>query len=236
MFVAVCDDEKAMQNDLICLLKEYGKKKGVDFSAAGFENGYDLLRSPGTFEIVFMDYLMEGINGIETARKIREANGCCAIIFISAYPEAALDSFEVGTFRFLKKPVDKQKLFRALDDYFKSVDRDNCLTIKTRDGVWKIKISDIIYAEAQGKHTVIRTVRDCREVSVHLKIIENKLPSQKFVRCHRAYVASFEHIRSHSGNEILFDNGEKAQLGKAYIKKFKEAFRSYITRYDSKTF
>ncbi|MDE7304192.1 MAG: LytTR family DNA-binding domain-containing protein [Oscillospiraceae bacterium] len=235
MFVAVCDDEKAMQNNLICLLKEYGEKKGVDFSAAGFENGYDLLRSPRTFEIVFMDYLMEGINGIETARKIREANGCCAIIFISAYPEAALDSFEVGTFRFLKKPVDKQKLFRALDDYFKFVDRDKFLTIKTRDGVWKIKISDIIYAEAQGKHTVIRTVKDCKEVFVHLKSIENKLPPQKFVRCHRAYVAGFEHIRSHTNNEIIFDNGEKAQLGKAYIKKFKEAFRNYVILYGSRS-
>ncbi|MDE6746039.1 MAG: LytTR family DNA-binding domain-containing protein [Oscillospiraceae bacterium] len=235
MFVAVCDDEKTMQNGLIHLLKEYGRKKGVEFTADKFENGYDLLRSSRTYEIVFMDYRMDGINGIETAKKIREANDCCTIIFISAYPEAALDSFEVGTFRFLKKPVDKQKLFRALDDYFKSVDIDNLLIIKTRDGVWKIKISDIIYAEAKGKHTVIRTVRDFKEVFVHLKVIENKLPPQKFIRCHRAYVAGFEHICNHTNNEILFDNGEKAQLGKAYIKKFKEAFKNYVIRYNSRT-
>ena len=235
MIAAVCDDEKTMQNCLSVLLEEYGMKKGVDILIDKFENGYDLLRSSRKYEIVFMDYQMDGIDGIETARKIREANDDCTIIFISAYPEAALDSFEVGTFRFLKKPIDKQKLFRALDDYIKEFDFDNFLTIKTKDGTWKIKISDIVYAEAKGKHTVIRTVTDYMEVFVHLKIIENKLPAEKFIRCQRAYVAGFEHLSNHTSNEILFDNGERAQIGKTYLKKFKEALQRYIIKYNSRT-
>lgn len=235
MFAAVCDDEKIMQNALAVLLNEYGMKKGVDILIDKFENGYDLLRSSRKYDIVFMDYQMSGMDGIKTSRKIREANDDCTIIFISAFPEAALDSFEVGTFRFLKKPIDKHKLFRALDDYMKSVDLDNLLMIKTKEGVWKIKISDIIYAEAKGKHTLIRTVSGCMEVFVHLKVIENKLPPKKFIRCHRAYIASFEHINNHTSSEIFFDNGEKAMLGNAYTKKFKEEFKNYIIRYNSRT-
>lgn len=235
MFTAICDDEKIMQNCLIQLLQEYGAEKGIDIIADRFENGSDLLRSSREYEVIFMDYQMNGIDGIETARKIRETNCDSVIIFISAYPEAALDSFEVGTFRFLKKPVDKQKLFCALDDYMRSIDYDNLLIIKTRDRVWKIKISDIIYAEANGKHTIIRTVKDYLEVLVHLKVIENKLPPEKFVRCQRAYVAGFGHIRNHTNTEIFFDNGEKARIGKAYTKKFKESFKNYIIRYNSRT-
>lgn len=235
MLAAVCDDEKTMQNDLSVLLNEYGRKKGINVLIDRFENGYELLRSARKYDIVFMDYQMDGIDGIETSRKIREANNNCTIIFISAFPEAALDSFEVGTFRFLKKPVEKQKLFRALDDYMKSIDRDNLLMIKAENGIWKIKISDIVYAEAKGKHTIIRTVNDNIEVLVHLKIIENKLPREKFIRCQRAYVAGFEHISNHTNSEIIFDNGEMAQIGKAYVKKFKEAFKNYIIRYNSRT-
>ncbi|MCM1024694.1 MAG: LytTR family DNA-binding domain-containing protein [Prevotella sp.] len=233
MFVAICDDEEAMRNSLARLLQEYGAKRGVDIIADRFENGSGLLRAQRKYEIVFMDYQLNGIDGIETSRKIREANDDCTIIFVSAFPEAALDSFEVGTFRFLKKPVDKSKLFRALDDYFKSEDRDNYIVIKTRDRVWKIKISDIIYAEAKGKHTVVRTVRECLEVTVHLKVIESMLPPVKFVRCQRSYIAGFGHISNHSNTDIFFDNGEMAQIGKAYIKKFKETFQNYIMKYNS---
>lgn len=235
MLAAICDDEKPMQNDLSDLLNEYGMKKGVDILIDKFESGYSLLKSQRKYDVVFLDFQMDGIDGIETARKIREANDDCTIIFISAYPEAALDSFEVKTFRFLKKPVDKQKFFHALDDYMKSIDLDSILTIKTKDGIWKIKISDIIYAEAKGKHTIIRTVKGYMEVFVHLKIIESKLPAKKFVRCQRAYVVGFEHISNHTNNEIIFDNGEKAQIGKAYIRKFKEEFKNYIMRYNSRT-
>lgn len=235
MFAAVCDDEKTIRNALAVLLKEYQMKKGVDILIDKFENGYDLLRSSRKYDIVFMDYQMNGMDGIETSRKIRESDDDCTIIFISAFPEAALDSFEVGTFRFLKKPVDKQKLFHALDDYIKSIDLDNLLMIKTKEGTWKIKISNIIYAEANGKHTIIRTVGGSMEVFVHLKVIENKLPPQKFIRCHRAYLASFEHINNHTNSEIFFDNGEKAMIGKAYTQKFKEAFKNYIIRYNSRT-
>lgn len=166
MFVALCDDEKSMLNHLTILLQEYGSKKGVEIIIDKFENGYDLLKSFRKYEIVFMDYQLKDIDGIKTARKMREGNCDCTIIFVSAYPEAALDSFEVNTFRFLRKPVDKHKLFCALDDYMKSIDFDNLLILKTNDGTWKIKTSDIIYAEAQSKHTVIRTVNECLEVFV----------------------------------------------------------------------
>lgn len=70
---------------------------------------------------------------------------------------------------------------------------------------------------------------------VHLKVIENKLPSKKFIRCQRAYVASFEHIRNHTNTEIIFDNGERAMIGKSYSKKFKKEFQKYVVRYNSRT-
>lgn len=189
MRVAICDDEKPMQIALEKLLDEYSKLRKIDISVDKFENGHDLIKTLNEreYEIVFMDYQMDDIDGMETSRVIRSKNNENIIIFVSAYPEIAVDSYEVNTFRFIVKPINKEKLFKAIDDYLKSIDYDNLLILKTNDGTWKIKMSDIIYAEASGKHTIIRTTQKILEIHIHLKKIEDQLPEEKFCRCQRAY-------------------------------------------------
>lgn len=237
MRVAICDDEKPMQIALEKLLDEYSKLRKIDISVDKFENGHDLIKTLNEreYEIVFMDYQMDDIDGMETSRVIRSKNNENIIIFVSAYPEIAVDSYEVNTFRFIVKPINKEKLFKAIDDYLKSIDYDNLLILKTLDGTWKIKMSDIIYAEASGKHTIIRTTQKILEIHIHLKKIEDQLPEEKFCRCQRAYIAGFSHIENHTNTEILFDNGERAQIGKVYTAKFKKSFRDYIMKYNNRT-
>ena len=108
-----------------------------------YQNGDELLSAKYQYDVIFMDYQLDGLNGIETCRKLRETNKDSVIIFISAYPSAALDSFEVNTFRFLTKPVDQNKLFKALDDYKDSIDRDSLLILNTHEGTWKKKNPEI---------------------------------------------------------------------------------------------
>ncbi len=237
MRVAICDDEKPMQIALEKLLDEYSKLRKIDISVDKFENGHDLIKTLNEreYEIVFMDYQMDDIDGMETSRVIRSKNNENIIIFVSAYPEIAVDSYEVNTFRFIVKPINKEKLFKAIDDYLKSIDYDNLLILKTNDGTWKIKMSDIIYAEASGKHTIIRTTQKILEIHIHLKKIEDQLPEEKFCRCQRAYIAGFSHIENHTNTEILFDNGERARIGKVYTAKFKKSFRDYIMKYNNRT-
>lgn len=238
MRVAICDDEKTMQTILENLLDEFGRLRNIDISIDKFDNGHDLLRvlNEKEYEIVFMDHQMQDIDGMETSRLIRSRNNDCVIIFVSAFPEVAVDSYEVNAFRFIVKPINKEKLFKAIDDHLRSIDYDNLLILNTNDGKWKIKMSDIIYAEAKGKHTIVRTAQKSFEINIHMKKIEDKLPSEKFCRCQRAYIAGFAHINNHTNAEIIFDNGERAQIGKAYYSKFKNAFQEYIMRFNSRTF
>jgi len=232
MKVAICDDEIVSRNEIASLLKLYRKQKRLEIISDTYDSGQKLLTSKLDYDIIFMDYQMKDIDGIETSRKIREANKDCTIIFISAYPMAAIDTFEVNTFRFITKPIDQNKLFKALDDYVALIDHDNLLTLKTHDGIWTMKMSEIIYAEANGKHTCVRTSSKTYDVHIHLKSIEARLPESKFIRCHRAYVVGFQHIKNHTNEEILFYNGEKADIGKKYLTQFKTAFQDYIIRYN----
>lgn len=229
---AVCDDEKVFHQELSAVIHKYTEIRNIEIYPDFYENGESLLHSKKEYDIIFLDYQMEGINGIETAEKLREANTDSVIIFISAYPAAALDAYEVKTFRFLVKPVDESKLFKALDSYLKSIDYDNLLLLNTHEGNYKIKMSEIIYLEADGKYTIIRTKNQSFRVRMNLKQLEIKLPDSKFIRCGKSFVAGFAHISNHDSSEILFDNGEKASIGVRYVTKFKVGFQNYIMRYN----
>lgn len=230
--LAVCDDEKIFHKELSVLLWRYMKTRNVEIYSDFYEKGEELLQSPKEYDIIFMDFQMNGINGIETGIKLRETNSDSIIIFISAYPAAALDAYEVKTFRFLVKPIDEGKLFKALDDYIKSIDFDNLLFLHTHEGNYRVKMSDIIYLEGDGKYTTVRTRKQSFRIRLNLKQLEMRLPQSKFIRCSKSFVVSFAHISNHNNSEIVFDNGEKAQIGGHYAAKFKTEFQYYIMRFN----
>lgn len=231
MNIAICDDENYWRETLTDDIKKYKTSRHIDIFFDYFSDGVSLAKCKKKFDIIFMDYQMNDLNGIETARQIRKSNNNCIIIFVSAFPNAALDAFEVNAFRFLAKPIDRKKLFGSLDDFLKA-EKSDFLILNTHNGTIKIKESDIIYCESMQKHTIIHTANGSSEISVNLREIENKLSKDKFFRCHKAYVVSFYHIRSYSNTDMIFDNGEKAYISRKRLSSFRTALQDYVMKYN----
>ena len=158
MKIAVCDDEMILYEELYTLLNEYSALKKEPILTAYFRTGNDLLSSTEKFDLIFMDYQLDNIDGLETAKRLRLKKSDVAIIFLTAFPKIVFQSFEVSTFRFLVKPIKREELYKALDDYLESIEIDDFLMINTNDGSWKIRLSEIIYVESKDKHTIIRTI------------------------------------------------------------------------------
>ncbi len=236
MNVAICDDEIIWQRELIDKLNEYKEIRHINICIHCFSDGEACCNSDlHKFDIIFMDYKISGsndTNGIEISKKIRLINSDCCIIFFSAYPQPAIESFEVGTFRYLLKPIDSGKLFGALDDYRGKTNRDGYLYFKSYGDTIRIKLTEIVYAEAKKNHTIIHTSNECYEISVNIKELERKLPDNEFFRCHRAYITSFRHIKCHSHEEILFQDNKKIFVSRKSLPGFRTAFHEYIIKYD----
>lgn len=231
MKFAICDDSSIIQTQISQLINEYIQLKKHNITIAFFSSGEELLASDINYDLIIMDYQLSGINGIETCKEIRKTNTTCKIIFLSAYTQTAIDTFDVDTFRFLAKPIDKEKFFKALDDFFEAM-KKNYILLKTLKQTWKINLKDIIYAEADGKKTILRCLSESYTINYNLHELEKKLPTDQFIRCHRAFVVGFYHIKNHTSDEIMFDNGEKASIGQKYLKQFKEALQDYIIEYN----
>lgn len=234
MVVAVCDDERVWADELSRLLKEYGNSRHIDIFISYFNNGSSLVESGKEFDIIFMDYQMDGLNGIETSRKIRALKPDGIIIFVSAYTNVAMDTFEVKAYRFLAKPINKEKLFKAIDDYRAEMDSDNFLIFKTHEGTIRIKVSEIIYVEGSGNHSKIHTIKSDHEINTNLKPIQNRLPPDKFVRCHKAYITSFLYIQAHDNTMIKYDDGSSVYISRNFLPKFRKAFEEYILKYNTR--
>lgn len=235
MRIAVCDDEKVFYNELNEYFTEYSKMINDTISAVYFSSGKELLSSSLQFDIVFMDFQMNGLDGMETARILRTKNSNITIIFLTSFPQVVFQSFEVNTFRFLIKPIKKQELFDALTAYIKSIKNDDFLLLNTNDGTWRFRLSDIIYIEADGKHCIVRTISNSFESSKYLKSFEKLLPSDSFIRTHKSCIVHFLHIQNHDNNTIYFDNGERGTIGKRYLSTFKKAFQAYIIKYNTRS-
>ena len=119
MVIAICDDEPLFRENLKNILIEYKRERRLHIDIVEFNNGNDLLDYQSHLDVIFLDYQMPGINGLDVARKLRHQHNMCAIIFVTIYTDFIIDSFEVSPFRFLIKPIYKNKLFSTIDAYVK---------------------------------------------------------------------------------------------------------------------
>ena len=152
-----------------------------------------------------------------------------------SFPQVVFQSFEVNTFRFLVKPIKKHDVFDALNAYIKSVNNDDFLLINTNDGSFRLKLSEIIYIEAQGKYCIVRTVDASLQSCKYLKEFEKLLPTDSFMRTHKSCIVHFLHINNHDNTTIYFDNGERGTIGKRYLSAFKKSFQVYIIKYNARS-
>ena len=107
---------------------------------------------------------MPDLNGLEVANKLREKNVKSLIIFLTSYPDIVFDTFKVNAFRFLTKPINKDKLFDALNDISKYYNNDNFIILTNNSSLSKINIDDIYFVEADNKSSIIhlsdKTIRN----------------------------------------------------------------------------
>ena len=229
MRIAICDDEAVFRKELKQHLCNYGKQNLIQTDILEFSNGADLLSSGDVFDIVFLDYQMPGLDGMETARSLRAGNALCYIIFVTNYPSFVLESFEVSTFRFYQKPISAQQVEATLTAILQKQQMlAPILVCDQENGLRTIPFRNIVYVEGNGKNSIIRTTADTAHSSKTISTILKLLPKHCFLRIHKSYIVNLYYIETIKGQTIYFTNGEHAIIGRSHITEFKNRYSEFV--------
>ena len=223
MDIAVVDDEKAIREHVCALIEEQQPGSVIEAYATGEE----LLASGKRFDIVFLDIQMEGMNGIEAARELRERQEDTVLIFITGVKEYVFDALDLYAFQYLLKPIDEGKfaevLQRAAGEAKKRKEK-KCLFIRTRN--LTLDQSDILYIESRAKKLEIHTTGADKAIEIYAAMdeLEGQL-GEDFYRCHRAYIVNMDCIKEYDSESITLTNSDRVYLTK---KKYGEFVKAYM--------
>lgn len=232
MRIAVCDDDKIYIDAIITAIDKWLALSKITAQILTFDNGDDLISEDRreSIDIIFLDIVMPLLNGIDTAKEIREFNSKAKIIFLTSTKEFAIDSYRVEASDYLLKPIDHEELSRVLYKVIQELQKvQSSIIIHTADGYKKVYLNEIEYAEASRKGTTLSLVSGASLRSVDpLYYFEQQLSMEAgFFKCHRSFIVNLLNIDAFIKNKIITTTGYRVPVTRTVLKDFKEAYISF---------
>lgn len=228
MKLAIVEDNNLESNYLHDLISEYCLNNH-SYDVTTFINAEDFFASwPMELDILFLDIMLDEMNGIELATKIRQTNERVIIIFTTSNPQFSLSGYAVDALDYLIKPVAKELLFRTLDKAIHRLGdfRHNYFTINNNDGYFVINTMEIYYIELLNRKLIIHTKSGPIACLRSLQYMEEQLPDT-FFRCHSAFLVNLHAVESVQGPDIVVA-GNTIPISKHRRKDFIRALTEFV--------
>ena len=226
--IAIVDDEKVIREQIIKLIE----KKQIDCEIDTYRTGEDLLKADSVYDIIFLDIQMDGMNGIDTARALRQKADNTVLIFITGVKEYVFDAFDVAAFHYLIKPIEENKFWEVCDRAVLAVTKkkqnpSGQIFIKTRSQSITLDQSNVLYIESRAKKVEIHTKTNIVEAYAAISELEKQLVGS-FYRCHRGYLVNMAFIAGYENDSITLNNGETIILSKDKYSEFVKVYMRYL--------
>lgn len=204
-----------------------------------FNNAYDALaylHKKGDIDIVFIDIEMPQINGIEAAKLFMPY--CDFLIFVTGHTEYGPESFEIGAYGYLLKPVSEVKFIRQVQRLLEAKSNEPALNNSSSFLLIKggakhkyisLKFDEILYIRSMSNYVRI-FLNDVQHTTYHtLKDMEEAVRERsEFLRINRSEILSFNHVKQVEGYQIMLHNGDRFMVSRSYKKNFDDFLRNRL--------
>jgi DNA-binding LytR/AlgR family response regulator len=184
-------------------------------------DAYNLLQTQSV-DLLLLDIEMPGMTGLELTKNL--ANKRPVIIFITSKKEYAVDAFELNVVDYIIKPVTSSRFIQAIDKAREVLEsnreevnlkEDEFVFIRDSNIVRRLKLDNILYAEAMGDYVKLYTPEKFYAIHSTLKTVEERLPTSRFLRVHRSYLVAIDKIDTLEGGALII-NGKPLPVADTY--------------------
>lgn len=228
MRLVICDDMQIFLRHIKTVLDRW-EGCPSDLQTEIFEDGDSLIAAhhANPFDIILLDVIMPLLDGIETAREIRQNDKTVKIVFLTTSPEFAVDSYTVKANNYLLKPLEPEKLYACLDELSEDIlKKSKTIVIKGTKALHQVAIKDIEYLEAQNKHVMFafRDGTSLLSVEPLYSYEDLLLVSDGFFKVSRSYIVNIYHIDTYATKEIRMQSGCQISISRSCQKEFETAY------------
>ncbi len=228
--IVICDDEKHMSDHIRAMTSDFFRKKNREIQLRTFTSGEELLNYDGQIDILFLDIQMKGMDGMETARKLRADKFRGFLIFITVLKEMVFQSFEVQAYDYLVKPVEEKQFEKTMVRLFASMQNaveDSLLVQKGYEGRIILK-KEIVFCEVMDRKIYLNLASgEVVDYYDRIENLETKLDSH-FFRCHRSYLINLKHLKGYKNGTAYMDNGKEVPVSRLRSREFSGVVLQYM--------
>lgn len=227
MNIAICDD-------LECERTAIAKHLGTYFSEPSlwqYGEGAELVRAhkEKQFDLILLDMLMPGLNGIETAEQIRAFDQRTPIVFVTTTEDFAVQSYRVLAFDYLLKPVTEEAMTECLDRFIRLVPDKRFITIDYRGVRTDILLGNIVYLESELRKVIIHLSGNKRiTITAKLEEFMNLSAEPDFCRCHKSFLVNLNYVHAISGEDFCLSDGTTLRISRTFSSAAKKTYFDYV--------
>lgn len=220
----IVDDEPLARE----ILEKYVGECPLLTLAASCTNAYEAMEvlDRESVDLAFLDINMPKLSGISFVKALDRVP---EIVFTTAYPEFAVEGFELDVVDYLVKPFPYERFLKAVNKAAKRMepgkpadeDRKKFLKVRADGKIYQLDYDSILYLEAMGDYVRLHHRQGVITSNDTMKNMEILLPVDKFLRVHRSYIVALDKISFIEGNQVRIEE-ENIPIGQSYREKLLE--------------
>lgn len=237
MRIGFCDDDSSVLGEFVRFLNEYTSRCDQEITWSAFSSPLELMAAVDRgerYDVLFLDIIMPGENGINIAKEIRQKDNCVKIVFHTVSEEYAVQSYSVKAYDYLLKPLCQERFVKLMDTLLAECEKEysRSLLLRCKDGITRVEPEKIEFCEVvhrtlflhMSNGEVLESIGSLEDLSRQLAVYGC------FLRTHRSYLINLNYIHKISYHCITMSRQTEIPVPRGKYAQIKDSFLEYACR------